>query len=139
MIGRKYLTSGSVKDNKECRELGRCSIGNGVARKVDRQLAVGEKGRSHSARCGESHNHEKCFALKISILATILSGYFETPDSGSSPKSGEPSRSGGSKTVQETWGRSRVLGILSVRTLLTDNTSVVHLSSKSRTLEEIRR
>jgi hypothetical protein len=35
-----------------------------VARKVDRQLAGGEKGRSHSAGCGEYHNYENPFALK---------------------------------------------------------------------------
>ena len=65
MIGPKYLTSGSVKDNKECRELGRCSIGNGVARKVDRQLAVGEKGRRQSADAGSFIRHENWSAVGL--------------------------------------------------------------------------
>lgn len=139
MIGCKYLTSGSVKDNKECRELGRFSMGNSVARKVDRRLAVGEKGRSHSAGCGESHNREKLLALRSHILAASRSSFLRQLSQDRRPFLEEPSRSGGSKTFQETWGRSGVLEILSVQTLFTDNTSVVHLSSKSRTLEEIRR
>ena len=67
VIGPKYLTSGSVKDNKECRELGRSPMENSVARKEDRQPAVGEKGRSQSADAGSPRRHEKDVAFKTYI------------------------------------------------------------------------
>ena len=59
-----------------------------VARKNDRQLAVGGNGRSHSAGCGESHKPVKLFALESHILAAIAFVNFETADLRSPPKFG---------------------------------------------------
>ena len=139
VIGPKYLTSGSVEDTRNAVSLEDARSGMAWLERLIDNLQSEKKEGAIARDAGSPITTRNVSPSKSAFEQRSCPVILRRLIQDRRPSLEEPSRSGGSKTVQETWGRSRVLGILSVRTLLTDNTSVVHLSSKSRTLEEIRR